>query len=448
MDKSVIANSVERFRDLILEIEDHIWKHPETGYKEWNTQKYLASKYEELGYKVNYVGNIPGFYVDVQTGRPGPRILVMGELDSVICTTHPDADPVTGAVHACGHHAQSAALFGIAAALKNKEVTEGLSGSVRLFAVPAEELLELKEREDLRRKGIIRYYGGKTELMYRGLFDDCDIAFMVHTTGGDAFVCNRGQNGCIVKNIRYKGVSSHAGGSPNLGVNALYAANLGMNAVNALRETFLDSDHIRFHPIINYGGTSVNAIPDVVTMESYVRGASLESIIRENRKINRALAGSALSIGANVEVLDRPGYAPLINDPGLLDVAFEAVGSFLGEDRAIRGNGWSSACTDMGDVASVMPAIQPCIGGAVGKGHGANYRIESHELACVVSAEVQLSIIYALLENSAAKSKEVLDRFKPIYPSKESFFKAVDSNILDSELIEYGNDGKGAVVRF
>ena len=35
------------------------------------------------------------------------------------CPDHPDADPQTGAVHCCGHAAQSAALLGIAAALCN-----------------------------------------------------------------------------------------------------------------------------------------------------------------------------------------------------------------------------------------------------------------------------------------------------------------------------------------
>jgi len=39
-------------------------------------------------------------------------------------------------------------------------------------------------------------------------------------------------------------------------------------------------------------------------IESYVRGKSLEAIKRENIKMNRALTGAALAMGAGVELSD------------------------------------------------------------------------------------------------------------------------------------------------
>ena len=109
---------VDKYQDMILEAERYIWQHPETGYREVNTSKYMEDKFEALGYELVRAGNIPGFYTVLDTGRPGPEILIMGELDSLICPNHPESDPKTGYVHACGHHAQCAALLGIAAALK------------------------------------------------------------------------------------------------------------------------------------------------------------------------------------------------------------------------------------------------------------------------------------------------------------------------------------------
>ena len=82
--------------------------------------------------------------------------------------------------HCCGHNAQSAALLGIAAALKQPHALDGLCGSIRLVVVPAEEMIQLAFREELRQKGIIKYNGGKTEFMYRGLLDGVDMAMMVH----------------------------------------------------------------------------------------------------------------------------------------------------------------------------------------------------------------------------------------------------------------------------
>ena len=166
--KDIINNAVDKYRDLILTAERQIWSTPETGFKEYKTSAYMAEQFEKLGYKLTYAEGITGFYTVVDTGREGPEVLILGELDSVICPTHPDADKSTGAVHACGHHAQCAGLLGIAAALTEKELLDTLSGRIRLCAVPAEELLEIEYRTELKNKGIIKYFGGKSE--FKSLF--------------------------------------------------------------------------------------------------------------------------------------------------------------------------------------------------------------------------------------------------------------------------------------
>ena len=148
-----LFEALERHRELVFSAEDFLWKHPETGYREWKSSEYLAREYEKLGYSLHMAGDIPGFFADLDTERGGPRLLIFSELDSLICREHPDADPETGAVHACGHCAQGAAMLGIAAALadfRRDYGLDGLCGSVRLCVVPAEELIETGYRETLR----------------------------------------------------------------------------------------------------------------------------------------------------------------------------------------------------------------------------------------------------------------------------------------------------------
>lgn len=181
--------------------------------------------------------------------------------------------------------------------------------------------------QNLKKQGKIKYFGGKNEFLSRGYFDGVDIAFMVHTS--NAFCARHYAVGFIAKNIIYKGRASHAGGSPWSGINALYAANCGLNAVNALRETFKEEDYIRFHPIITSGGDMVNAIPETVRMESYVRGKTFEAINSANKKVNRALIGAALSMGANIDIIDMPGYAPLVNDMNMIELAKDATRKLL-----------------------------------------------------------------------------------------------------------------------
>ena len=438
-----LVEAVPQFEKLMADAYKFFWENPETGYKEWKGHAYLADAFRALGYELTEAGNIPGFYTDVVTGRPGPTVLVMGELDALICTTHPECDKETGAVHCCGHCCQVAALLGLAAALKQPGALDGLCGTIRLMAVPAEELIEVEYREQLRKDGVIRYYGGKVEFMYRGFMDGVDVAFMIHTSstaGSHSGGVSKGSNGCIAKTITYTGVSAHAGGSPHKGINALYAANQGMNAINALRETFVDEDHIRVHPIITCGGTVVNAIPERVTMESYIRGASLECILEANKKVNRALAASAAALGANVILSDRPGYSPRIHDDEMMRVTKEAMEETL-ETVDYDPTGWNTGCSDLGDVSMVMPAVHPYIGGAVGRGHGADYFITDVYTATVDSACVQANMLVKLLENDGARVDKIKANFKAPFPSMEAFFKCIDDLTMDQQAVSYNADG-------
>ena len=430
--------AVEKYTDKILEAERYIWKNPETGYKEFKTSAYMEKAFRELGYDLVMADGITGFYTVLDTGKPGPEILVLAELDSIICPGHKESDPQTGAVHSCGHNAQCAALIGVAAALKEPGIIDDLCGRIRLCAVPAEELLEIEYRAKLKEEGKIKYFGGKTEFLYRGYFDGVDIAFMVHTS--DSYKISKGSVGCITKQIIYKGVAAHAGGAPWNGVNALYAANCGINAINAIRETFKESDVIRVHPIITSGGSMVNAIPEKAVLESYVRGTSFEAICRENQKVNRALCGGAISLGANVEIKDNPGYAPLENDENMRNITYKAAQLFIPEYDMQMTDGVSSGSTDMGDLCCVMPVIHPYAGGCSGRGHGDDYQIADPVAACVASAKLQLGMLYVLLSEDAKEAKKVISEFKPLFASKEEYLEFLDSLVSSGDRIEYKDD--------
>lgn len=439
-----IERAVEKHREEILAAERYIWQHPETGYKEWKTDAYLKELYRKLGYELTEAGDIPGFCVDIDTGRVGPTVLVLGELDSVICPEHPECDPETGAVHACGHNAQSAALYGIAAALTEDGILDKLCGRIRLCAVPAEELLEIEYRTELKKQGVIRYFGGKSEFLYRGMFDGVDLAFMVHT-GGDFAVRYGHHVGCIAKKIIYKGKAAHAGGAPHCGRNALYAATCGINAVNAIRETFLGGDCIRVHPIMTNGGVMVNAIPGEAALESYVRGKTFEAIRKVNQKVNQALIGAALSIGTNIEIVDAPGYAPTVHNEGLNAVMAEAVAMQVPQYVFKEHHGTATGSTDMGDLSCVMPIIHPNCPGAKGVGHSMDFYITDPVAACVDNAKMQLAMLSILLADGGKRAKQIVDAYEPQFASKEEYFAFMDSLNDSGDRIEYLEDGTAKV---
>ncbi len=443
---SLIDAALLPYTQIMLKAERDLWAHPQTGYREWYASNYLKEHFEKLGYQPVMAGNIPGFYADFHTGRPGPMIAIFVEMDSLICANHPKSDPQSGYVHACGHHAQCAALLGIAAAVLAPEIRDRLSGTVRFIAVPAEELLELGYRKKLKEQGIIKYFGGKVEFLYRGYLDGVDAAFMVHSSCSNKLLTFPvGSNGCFSKNITYHGKSAHAGGEPQNGINALYAANLGLHAINALRETFVDDDHIRVHPIITAGGSAVNAIPETVAMESYVRGATLESIVSANEKINRAIAASALALGANVTISDLMGYFPLKPNEEMKQLGYEIARRLYGADQVELSATWDTGCTDMGDIASVMPALHPYIAGAVGHGHGADYDIQDPHKAVVESARFQTAFLCALLENGGSETIKIKQNAKLLFSSYADYFRTVDALEMEQEAINYIRDGEAHV---
>lgn len=437
-----IISAVEKHRETILACERQIWKTPETGYKEFKTTKYLAEEFEKLGYKLTYADGITGFYTVIDTGREGPEVLILGELDSIICPEHPECDPETGAVHSCGHNAQCAALLGVAAALTDEKVLARLCGRIRLCAVPAEELLEIEYRQNLKKEGKIKYMGGKSEFLSRGYFGGAQIAFMVHTA--TKFFNRAGSVGCIAKSITYKGRAAHAGGSPWEGINALYAANCGLNAVNAIRETFKDSDLIRVHPIVTAGGSMVNAIPGEAKLESYVRGKTFVAIKEANIRVNRALIGAALSLGAGIEINDIPGYAPLQNAEGMSKIAKKAAELILPNVEFTAYDSYSTGSTDMGDLSSIMPVVHPYAGGAQGNSHGSDYYITDPVAACVDCAKWQLMMLTLLLEDGAKEAKKILAEFTPVFASAKEFLDYQDSISQSGERITY-SEGKAEI---
>lgn len=430
---------VDKYKNEILDAERYIWKHPESGFREWNTSAYLAGLFEKAGYEVQRAGNIPGFYADLDTGRPGPRVLILGEMDGLLFPEHPDS--VEGYVHACGHNTQCAALLGVALALKEPDVLEGISGSVRFMAVPAEELIEIDFRNSLRKRGIIRYLSGKTEFLYRGYMDGCDIAFMIHVgTRSVPSLTYNNYDGNMAKLITYRGKGAHSGAHAERGVNALYAATMGIQAINSLRETFQDKEHVRIHPIITAGGDSADIIPSLVKMETHLRGVDFDTILDTNAKINRAIAASALAVGAEVMVEDRGASAPLIIDEGLKQVIHDCAVEVFGEEN-VYGRPWSSSSTDIGDVSCVMRTLHADISGASGCHHETSFQVTDPYMACVICAVIYVMAVEELLGNQSEKAKEIIAGPPLRYPNKEAFFADFDRLIGDKELVRYTEDG-------
>lgn len=437
-----IVSNVEKNRQLILDAEKYIWNHPEIGYKEWKTTEYLVERFEELGYKVRRPEGITGFIADIDTGRPGPKVAILAELDSLICAEHPDCDPETHAVHACGHHGQSAYLLGCAAAFAEQGALDELCGSIRFVSVPAEETIDLEFRNKKIEEGVIHYPAGKIEFLYRGLLDGVNISVMNHLTQDvedKLFLLAKGSDGCIVKHFEFMGRAAHAGGNPWDGINALYAATVGITACNALREKFRDKEFVRFHPIITQAGYAANAIPEVAKLDAYVRASTYERMAEINYEVNRALSASAAAMGAGLLIKDNPGNMPTLYDPTVTAICEDVIREIYGEDK-IYYDGWVGGSTDLGDLSTLMPSIQAHTTGVRGSFHGKDFKVVDVERACVNAAKMLSAMVYRMLENGAVEGKKCISNYKPVFKSKEEYFNAINRLKKNKTVVSYNDD--------
>lgn len=414
--KQMVCDTILAHKAEIFSLAKSIASEPEMGFKEHKTAAKVAAMFKKYNIPYSTGHGITGVKAQLRGRTSNRKIAVLGEMDAITCVDHPLADCATGAAHACGHHAQIAAMIACSIGLAESGVMNYLDGDVIPFAVPAEEFVEIEYRNRLRREGKIKYLGGKAELIRCGAFDDVDMAMMIHlaTTGDKTRTAYVGgtSNGFIGKMIRFIGREAHAAGAPHEGINALNAAMIALMAIHAQRETFRDEDHVRFHPIITSGGDLVNVIPADVRIESYVRAKTITAIMDANKKIDRALQAGALAIGAEVEITDLPGYLPLINDVIMTDLFKDNVITLLGAD-AIQQLDHHSASTDMGDLAHIMPVIHPWIGGVSGNAHTREFKVVDPEMAYIISAQCMAMTMIDLLAEGAVGAEQVLQSYQP-----------------------------------
>ena len=426
--KAKVCAAIDDALNDIKKVAADIEAEPELGFKEFKTGSKVANYLRTLGLEPQEHLAITGVKARAKGGKSGPSIAVIGELDGIVCMDSPKADPLTGATHSCGHNLQIASMLAAATGMVKSGVMEELAGDAVFIGVPAEEYVELAYRKRLIEEGKIHFLAGKGNFIYEGHLDDVDMAMMVHANGnlpGNEMLIGNTSNGFIGKTIRYIGKAAHAAAAPHEGINALNAAMLGLMGINSLRETFREQDIIRVHPIITQGGDLVNNVPSDVRIETYVRAKTMEAINKTHVKVDNALKGGALAIGAEVEIETLPGQLPLDCCEDLNQLFLSNAKNVEPELKVTAGVHFN-ASTDMGDISHIMPAIHPYSGGNVGSLHTKNFAVTDFDKCVILPAKAFAMSIVDLLYDDASCAKEILKTFKPIL-TKEEYIKQMES---------------------
>ena len=428
---------IDEHADEIKAFGRDIWTHAELGYREKRTSEKAVSMLKKYGVDAKTGLAITGFkgYLNNKKAE-GPTVAIVGELDALPIADNKDSNPETGAAHCCGHNAQLTGVIGAVMALSDPEVSEALGGNLAIIGAPAEEFVETAFRQGLIEKGVISYGGGKCQLIKEGAFSDVDVCVGHHSSNSPAElqVSNGSTNCHINKMVTFHGVSAHAAGSPERGVDAQAAVNVTQYAVDVQRETFRDKDTVRVHSFVSAGANAVNVIADKMTMEFSVRGKNIPALLNANAKVDRAIRAACVATGCGVDNITMPGYMPTVpcHDVSITREALEEVSQ--GKYKIEESNGHGTGTTDFGDVSCIMPLLQFNTGGYGGHMHNPNVSVDDEDLAYVVTAKVFALMAYKLLKNGGEKAKEIKAGYKA--PMTEAEYVALMDSIKNTEHID------------
>lgn len=436
-----IVKLIDEHRDEIIAFGRDIYTHGELGYKEFRTSekfnRFIEDKVSRIETGIAITGTKA--YLNEEK-KDNFSLALIGELDALRIPNHKYANPETQGAHCCGHHAQLAGIVGAAFALTDPEVAASLDGQLVFVTTPAEEYGEVEFKNSLVEQGKIRYGGGKCEMIRIGAFDDIDASIAHHTSMQGVSVGAGSSNGFVSKVIKIKGKGAHAAGAKEEGINALYAANLGLNALAFNKDTFYEKDAVRVHPIMTKGGDLVNVVPEEAIIETLVRGKTLKAFEDAAKKTDRSFIGGAIALGAGYRIETMPGYLPGIPQDipqEMIDVIKEVV-----DEEAVTvvpKEMHEGGSTDLGDLAHIMPVLTFHTGGVKGSGlHASDFDIVDENEAYVLTAKIFALTAYRLLKDNAKVAKEVRDSYKPVFANKEAYIEFMEKfySVQEAEIQE------------
>ena len=326
--KEILFNEGQKIKDRLAEISEYIYHNPELGNQEFKAVEILTSFLEEHYFNIEreFLNIKTAFRATFDSKKEGPTIGYLCEYDAL---------PEIG--HGCGHNMIGPMSAGAGVLLS--KILDEVGGRIIVYGTPAEET-----------------DGAKVILAENGVFDELDVAMMVHPASetirsGDTIALYPLQ-------FTYKGKTAHAAASPHEGINALNSVIQLFNGIDALRQHV--TPDVRMHGIITSGGVAANIVPDEAVAQFYFRAATKETLEDVVEKVKKIAEGAALMTGAtlSMERYELP-YDNLVTNENLSE-AFNENLRILGITEIKEKK--SAGSSDIGNVSHITPTIHPYIG--------------------------------------------------------------------------------------
>lgn len=322
----MVRGAVEAERKRIVSVGRFIHANPELGFKEFLARDRITEYLKSLGFEITApYAKLPTAFRAVLrgTGR-GPDVGVFAEYDAL-----------AGLGHGCGHNLITVAALASAAGMAGCRSL--WRGQFEVIGTPAEEML-----------------AGKSLMADNGAFNHLDACFMTHPS-----IESKGsEKSNALKSFvaRFRGKAAHAAAAPQDGINALEAAILFFNNINALRQHLRED--ARIHGIITKGGQALNVIPELAEVHVGMRSQDEQYLVELQDRVVGACRAAAKGVGAKVAISWDKGWYRSFRLNSALDQLLKETYAEAGialQQETPEGRG----SLDMANVSRIIPAAHP-----------------------------------------------------------------------------------------
>ncbi len=300
-----------------------IHQYPELGNDLPRTKAAVLEAIGDLDLQIEHSLSTSGLVVTLKGARPGPSILLRGDMDALPMTENtglPFTSRNAGCMHACGHDSHAAMLATAARLLCLHR--EDLAGEVRFMFQPGEE-----------------DPGGALPMIEEGLLDrggPPDGAFALHiypNLPAGTIACRAGavMAGADTVTIRINGKGGH-GAMP---YDALDPVPVACELVQAF-QTFVTRRTKPFDPIVLtvgriQAGTASNVIPAQAELDASLRFFSEHARAEAHAGIRRLARNIAAAHSMTAEIDVHTGYPATYNDTGFVELVVATASDLFGE---------------------------------------------------------------------------------------------------------------------
>ena len=299
---------------------EELHMHPELSYEEYETTERIKRELAAAGIEILQIPLKTGVTAIVRGAKPGKTYGLRCDIDALPIaeeTDLPYKSKTPGKMHACGHDFHTAAVFGAALLLQERQ--EELQGNVKILFQPAEE----------------SSHGAET-VLETGVFSDVTAIFGLHTAAYLPVGTLGIRAGSVMAavdrfELNITGTGCH-GGHPDEGVDTILVAASVIQAFQSIVGRNLNPFHTGVVSVTRInGGNTWNVIPDKVELEGTVRSMEKDDRIFIERRMREIAEHTAAAYGANAELLWYPGPPATVNEK-----AWSAFAQKVAEERGFE----------------------------------------------------------------------------------------------------------------